>query len=44
MPGELIIVRGMPGKYHLRCVANAREAWEKARGKSLLSKMLERAR
>jgi len=35
-PGRLIQVRGMKGTYHLKCVAEAKKAWEAARAPSIL--------
>lgn len=34
-PGKLIQVRGMRGEYHLKCVADAKKAWESVKGKTL---------
>jgi len=36
-PGKLVHVRGMEGDYHLRCLKDAREAWEAGRGKSFFA-------
>jgi hypothetical protein len=37
-PGELITVRGMQGKYHLRCVDKAKKAWEAVRPPGFLAR------
>lgn len=38
--GIVVYVRGLPGFYHLRCIKDAKEAWESARGESFLQRFL----
>jgi len=40
--GIVVHVRGLPGLYHLRCIKDAKEAWDSTRGESLLQRLLFR--
>ena len=37
--GIVVYVRGMPGLYHLKCIKNAKEAWESARGSTFFERL-----
>jgi len=38
--GIVVYVKGLPGLYHLRCVKQAKEAWETAKGETFLQRLL----
>jgi len=40
--GIVVRARGLPGLYHLRCIKDAKEAWDSARGESFLQRLLYR--
>ena len=39
--GIVVYVRGLPGLFHLRCIKDAKEAWDMARGKSFLERLIQ---
>jgi hypothetical protein len=40
-PGVLVEVKGMKGLYHLKCVVDAKKAWEAVRPKSFLDRFVK---